>query len=238
MTTPIADGSVIVRGWPAPFHVRRSKRARRASLRIHPRRGIEVVLPVGASDRVVTGLLRDQSAWLDRHADDVHRAQRTVDLSNDTPLPVRGEWPRLCIQRARSPKVTLADGRLRIDTPTPRDEQAIRAQLERWYRSLARAVIHQRIDALVQPRDGAVRRVSIRDQDTCWGSCTEGGSLSFNWRLVMAPPPVLDAVVTHELVHLRILDHSPAFWRALDARSADHRRCRAWLDANAYRLGL
>lgn len=238
MTTPLADGSVIVRGWPAPFRVRRSQRARRASLQIHPRRGIEVVLPAGASDRVVPRLLRDQAAWLDRHADDVHRARQATALRDGASLPVRGEWPRLHIRRALAPKVRLADGRIHIDAPNPRDEEAVRAQLVRWYRSLARRIVRDRVAVLTLPQDGSVRRITIRDQDTCWGSCTEAGSLNFNWRLVMAPPRVLDAVVTHELVHLRILDHSPAFWRALDARSADHRRCRTWLDANAYRLGL
>ena len=120
----------------------------------------------------------------------------------------------------------------------PHDETAVRAQLERWYRARSREVVPARVAALHRAADGPIARVHIRDQESCWGSCSDAGALSFNWRLVMAPPPVLDAIVAHELVHLRVPDHSERFWSALDARMPRHRACRRWLDANAYRLGL
>ena len=140
------------------------------------------------------------------------------------------------------------DGTLRVHTPAVSDTDTIRVTLERWYRAQARPLFLERVRALRQPRDGRIVRLSVRDQDGCWGSCTAGtqlegaqtggGRLSFNWRLIMAPPPVLDAVVAHELVHLTQPDHSKQFWATLDARFPRHRACRHWLDANAYRLRL
>ena len=75
----------------------------------------------------------------------------------------------------------------------------------------------------------AYRRIRIGDQRTLWGSCSPGGTLSFNWRLVLAPVEVLDYVVVHELCHLRVLDHSRRFWRLVERRRPHWREQRDWL---------
>ena len=72
-------------------------------------------------------------------------------------------------------------------------------------------------------------RIAIRDQRTRWGSCSARGTLSFNWRLVLAPFDVLDYVVVHELCHLRVPNHSPGFWRLVASRRPDWRAQRDWL---------
>jgi predicted metal-dependent hydrolase len=73
------------------------------------------------------------------------------------------------------------------------------------------------------------RRVEIRDQRTRWGSCSSLGTLSFNWRLVLAPFEVLDYVVVHELCHLRQPNHSPRFWELVASRRPEWRLQREWL---------
>jgi len=238
MSTRSYDGTVVVRGELAPYRVRYSRRARSPSLRIDARRGLEVVLPEGAPAENVANLLQEQATWLDRHADDVHRAGRVVRMQTGTGLPMRGDWATLEVVRGERPRILYADATIRVVAPSPSDERAIHDQLERWYRTQARAVVPARVEALRRPGDGAIKRVTIRDQATCWASCSGQGTLSFNWRLVMAPPDVLDAVVTHELVHLRIADHSSRFWVALNERYPRSDACRRWLDANAYRLGF
>ena len=75
----------------------------------------------------------------------------------------------------------------------------------------------------------AYRRVRIGGQRTLWGSCSPGGTLSFNWRLVLAPFAVLDYVVVHELCHLRVLDHSRRFWGLVEGRRPHWREQRDWL---------
>jgi hypothetical protein len=75
-----------------------------------------------------------------------------------------------------------------------------------------------------------VRRVSIRDQSSRWGSCTSAGSLSYSWRLILAPPYVLDYLAAHEVAHLVEMNHSPRFWRVV-GRICDHvERAKRWLD--------
>ena len=78
----------------------------------------------------------------------------------------------------------------------------------------------------------AVAGVSIRNQRTRWGSCGRDGHISLNWRLVLMPPDVRDYVLIHELMHLRRLDHSPAFWKLVAAACPGYRDARQWLRQN------
>jgi len=80
------------------------------------------------------------------------------------------------------------------------------------------------------------RRLTIRDQVSRWGSCSSNGSLSFNWRLVLAPHDVLDYVVVHEVCHLVEHHHGPAFWKLVEKRRPGYRDCREWLDAHGWEI--
>jgi predicted metal-dependent hydrolase len=84
--------------------------------------------------------------------------------------------------------------------------------------------------------------ISLRDARSRWGSCTAEGALMFNWRLVMAPPDVLDYVAAHEVAHLVEMNHSPAFWAVVTRLRPDWKRQRDWLQTQggalqAYRFG-
>lgn len=254
MASPLSlpqHGSVEIDGRATPYRVRRSRRSRHAALHIHPRSGLEVVIPTEAPDGLVDELLHEKRDWLRRHALELQRAQHSsLPLQSGKLLPLRGEWYPLRISppsgtRARTPSRANARSRaarVRFDGATiavaTREPSGVAAALERWYRRQARRVLLDRIAALRAPNDPPVRRLAVRDQGTRWGSCSSAGTLSFNWRLIMAPPDVLDAVVVHELVHLTIGDHSDRFWSALQTRFPRHKTCRRWLDANAYRLGF
>jgi predicted metal-dependent hydrolase len=104
-----------------------------------------------------------------------------------------------------------------------------RAALERWYRRRARAEIAARLDAATARAGTGYRRLTIRGQRTRWASCSSDGAMSFNWRLLLAPVAVLDYVVEHEVCHLEVMDHSPRFWRLLEARVPEWREHAGWL---------
>ena len=97
----------------------------------------------------------------------------------------------------------------------------------------ARRAVRELVTMLAEEEAEALgvsyRRIEVRGQRTRWGSCSSRGTLSFNWRLVLAPFEVLDYVVVHELCHLREANHSPRFWRLVAERRPGWREQRAWL---------
>jgi predicted metal-dependent hydrolase len=117
--------------------------------------------------------------------------------------------------------------RLRLD---PR--HVSEAEARRAVRELVAMVIDDEASTLrVKPK-----RIQIRDQRSRWGSCSTTGTLSFNWRLVLAPFEVLDYVVVHELCHMREPNHSGKFWKLVEARRPDWRAQRDWLDEHGPEL--
>ena len=98
--------------------------------------------------------------------------------------------------------------------------------LEKRYRNAARQQFESRVAYFHRITGGNYTSITVRDQKTRWGSCSARGTLSFNWRLMLAPPAILDYVVVHELCHLTHMDHSAAFWQAVEAVYPDYRSAR------------
>ncbi len=151
------------------------------------------------------------------------------------------------------------DGRARVTIPRGGSQREARAFLERnldWVahqrarlaaalylpsdkpalQQQAAAELPPRLLALAEAHGLLVTRVSVRDQRTRWGSCARNGHICLNWRLVLMPEWVRDYVMIHELMHLRRLDHSPAYWRHVAGACPEHVEARRWLRANGARL--
>jgi predicted metal-dependent hydrolase len=110
--------------------------------------------------------------------------------------------------------------------------------MENWLRKQARERIEAHIAELGKRLKRAPNRVYVMGQRTKWGNCSALGNLSFNWRLVMAPDFVLRYIVTHEIVHLAVPDHSRKFWLTVQSLCPETERARQWLVANGQRIQL
>jgi predicted metal-dependent hydrolase len=110
--------------------------------------------------------------------------------------------------------------------PTGRDRLPA---LERFYRRAARVEIGAKLDYACEVTGNYYSKLTIRNQRTRWASCSSTGTMSFNWRLLLAPEPVLDYVVWHEVCHLQVLDHSRRFWSLVARYCPDHREYSRWL---------
>ena len=165
-------------------------------------------------------------------------------------------------ERARTTRATFLPGRPpEIVVPAATSERGIDRAIGRhraWLaRQLARAPERTLSFPLLSEREGRRRtraavsalaraeadrlgvsygRVVVRDQRTRWGSCSSRGTLSFNWRLALAPPDVLDYVVVHELCHLREPNHSPRFWRLVEDARPEYARHERWLKDHGWEL--
>ncbi len=105
-----------------------------------------------------------------------------------------------------------------------------------WLKGEARKDLAARVRVHAQTLNCAPKRISIRDQSTRWGSCSTTGTLSFSWRLIFAPPFVLDYVAAHEVAHLREMNHGPRFWRLVRDAIPDMQRARSWLKMHGAEL--
>jgi predicted metal-dependent hydrolase len=225
-----------------PYTIRRSDRARRARIQVSAD-GVEVVVPKRLPLREVEPFVRSKQPWIERTL----LRMRTAAEQRPRPLLVDGgEVPylgrRLSLRVRVEPRRTRPHVALRGDVlhvaVASREEEGVRVALERWYRSRAREEVGERLDAAVARAGTAYTKLSIRAQRTRWASCSSNGGMSFNWRLLLAPPEILDYVVEHEVVHLEVLDHSERFWSLLASRCPAYRDRERWLRLNGHTLRL
>jgi predicted metal-dependent hydrolase len=214
-----------------PYQVRRSDRARRVRVTVDATRGVEVVLPRRAPEREAAAAIRELRPWIERRMAELAGALAAVAARGETvpylgrTLVLRGEPERARV--ARKGDVLLVP-----------EGEARRPALERWYRRAARGEIKPRLDRACAVAGTSYSKLTIRGQRTRWASCSRAGAMSFNWRLLLAPEPVLDYVVWHEVCHLEVMDHSARFWRLLESRSPRYREQVRWLRAHGTTLVL
>jgi predicted metal-dependent hydrolase len=112
------------------------------------------------------------------------------------------------------------------------------AALEGFYRRCARIEIAAKLDIACHVAGNTYSTLAIRNQRTRWASCSSKGAMSFNWRLLLAPEPVLDYVVWHEVCHLEVMNHSRRFWALVARFCPDHSEHAAWLRRHGRTLVL
>jgi predicted metal-dependent hydrolase len=225
------------------YRIRRSDRARHARIVIDAD-GVEVVVPRRMALRHVEPFVNEKRPWIERtlrrYQDAVIDGDVRIDLRDGGEAPYLGEQLDLDVRvefgRTR-PHVRRRGDVLTVKVAT-RGREAIRDALERWYRREARHEVEHRLDDAVARAGTSYSRLTIRQQRTRWASCSSNGSMSFNWRLLLAPPEILDYVVEHEVAHLEVLDHSPRFWRLVRSRVPDYKQHERWLRRNGPALRL
>jgi predicted metal-dependent hydrolase len=213
------------------YSVRRSSRARRVRVTVDPQGGVEVVLPQRMPEREAARAVVTLRGWIERRQLEAEAVRERIAARGAT-VPYLGTDLRLVTEPGRVRVHRRGDGLL---VPEAGDQ---RAALERWYRRQARIEIAPRLDAAAAALGRPYRSVAIRAQRTRWGSCSSSGVVSFNWRLLLAPEPVLDYVVWHEACHLAAMDHSARFWGLVARHCPGYEEPRRWLRRHGATLVL
>ncbi len=223
-----------------PYRIRRSDRARRARILVDGD-GIEVVVPQRFPLRNVEPFVEEKRAWIERTLKRMRETEAELPparLADGGEVPYLGERLGLAVRVERRrvrEHVARRGDELQVSLPP---DTRVRDALERWYRRRAREEVGPRLDAACARWGSTYTRLQIRGQRTRWASCSSSGAMSFNWRLLLAPSPVLDYVVEHEVVHLDVLDHSQRFWILLSERVPDWRDQERWLRRHGHALRL
>lgn len=205
---------------PLTVDVRRSARARRISLRVSRLDGrITLTLPHGASARSGESFVRERADWL-RTA--VAGLAPPVPVAEGVALPVEGR--ELVLRRGPVSRVEADEATLWL--PARGRAGALAANwLKLRARDRAAAAMARHAAALGRPAG----RLRLADPRGRWGSCSSVGDIMLSWRLILAPPEILDYVVAHEVAHLAQMNHSPAFWATVSRLMPDWRVRRDWL---------
>ena len=230
------------------YEVRRSRK-RRKTIQITVRDAdgsgapaVVVASPAATPASELEALVLRRAAWIVRRAAAARDAAAPHRFADGGTLPYLGRDVRLTVEDASGvgeAEVRFDRGRFRVLAPRVRDgeaggederRKAVRRALAAWYRERAERLLPERV-AHWWPRfgEGDPPRVLVRDQKRRWGSCARDGTLRLNWRCVMLDPALADYVVVHELAHVEVRDHSPAFWRRAASVMPDARERRARL---------
>lgn len=223
-----AGFDVVVDDRPVRIALRRSARARRYTLRFTTAGDFVLTMPVRGSEDRAVAFATAQRRWIGSR---VGRIAAPVPFEDGAVIPLRGEPHAVRHAGTSRGLVSLApaDGGGLPLIRVAGDPAHLSRRLADWLKSQARADLEVAARRHAEAAGVTVARIAVRDQATRWGSCSAAGTLSFSWRLVLAPPTVLDYLAAHEVAHRVEMNHGPRFW-SLTRRLAPHTdQAEAWL---------
>lgn len=225
----LADGEEI------PYLLKRSPRRRTIGLRIDGS-GLIVNAPTRTPLYRLEGVLVEKAGWVrDKLALVRSRQPAPRRWQHGEALPYLGAMLHLEVLAGRPRALPVqSDSRLLVEAADISDATAIQTKVLKWYRRQALAHLSERVAHYAARLGVAFPPLRLSNAASRWGSCNSRGEVRLNWRLVKAPPHLIDYVVAHELAHLKHLDHSPAFWRTVEALYPDCLTARRELKAGGH----
>ena len=221
-------------GETIPYDVRRSPDATKHRIDVDVR-GVRVVLPTDSTTDPEE-LLSEKAGWVvekKRKYDDYREQVPDRSFEPGEEFSYLGEPHEVVVERRSSSVVE--DDSLRLAEHHV-EETSIKRALETLYRRKARETFEEAADRYAAELGVAYDKIEIRNQRTKWGSCSTSGTLGLNWRLMMAPLPVVEYVVIHELAHLIEPNHGDDFWELVADLDPDYTEHANWLEENSARL--
>lgn len=212
----------------------RSKRKTVALIIEHDGRLI-VRAPLRLSLKRIEAMVAEKAAWIEQKQEQVRAAHpKLPQFAAGEAFWYLGKRCPLEIVPASTPLV-WSGGRFHLSQAV---QSKAREVFTRWYKNQARSLITARVEAFAGQHGFVYQNIRVSSARTRWGSCSAKGTLSFTWRLVMAPLEVIDYVVVHELAHLKQPNHSTRFWELVQAILPDYKTRRQWLKTNGRGLNL
>ena len=214
------------------YTLRRSFKARRVRLEVRQQTGLTVIVPRSYPISQLYGLLKSKERWISRNLQrfsNSHSLSARKELKYGDTVPYLGQDLELVKQENHHGESVVLDGNKLVLSPDLFKNGLLELALEQWYRSKAAKLITEIADKLSSQMGINYKRILIRGQKTRWGSCSRKKNLSFNWKLMMAPEPVVEYVIIHELIHLKEMNHSKRFWELVAQYCPGWREHKKWL---------
>ncbi len=209
---------------PISLILRRSAQAKRVSLRISQLDGrVTLTLPKRLAEREALAFARSKEDWIRKHLD---AREDDVVVRHGARIALGGRL--IEVRQGAGRRVEITPEAILVPGPEERAGKRLLAHLKEIARDRLAGACDDYAATLGRP----YARLSLRDTRSRWGSCTSDGGLMFSWRLILAPPEVLDYVAAHEVAHLAEMNHSAAFWAQVERIYGDYAAPRGWLRAH------
>lgn len=204
----------------------RNEKARRYMLRVRPDGSVRVTVPRRGSLKEAREFAGRNVAWIEKQLERVaaRAARKEQEWKLGSEILLRGELLRI---------EPCGDNFVRVGTEVIPAASDLRSAISAHFRRLAAREMEPRVVELASLHGLVVRRVTIRNQRSRWGSCSRRATISLNWRLIQAPAHVRDYLILHELMHLREMNHSARFWRQVEAVCPEYQAAEKWLREHA-----
>jgi predicted metal-dependent hydrolase len=210
---------------------------------VEPPNIVKVVAPQDTSEEVVLQKVKNKAAWIVQRLflfKDMEYRKIEREMVNGESLMYLGRNYSLQLiidPKIKQPEVKLFHGKFFI-TAADKNEDSIRASLEKWYRGKTLEKVTELVSYYQHYFKKKPAAIKVKEQQKRWASCTSKEELLFNWRCAMAPFPVLDYIVVHEMCHMYHMNHSQDFWDLLATIMPDYEPRKVWLRNFGVRMDL
>jgi len=224
---------------PIAYQIRRSGRAQKTRIVVSAGK-IEVVAPLTIPEQRIHAFVTAQQAWIRDALNRVRQRARNIPslapavYTDGALVPFQGRQVPLSVKptSANRLRVQFTGERFMVYFPEAMADsgsERIKTALESWMKLQARQLAEQWIDKHSPTHRLVPRGLRIKTQKSRWGSCGPHNDINLNWLLILAPPPIMEYVVVHELCHIRHKNHSRDFWQLVAAHLPDYLQHRQWL---------
>ena len=223
------------------YTVKRSAGARYARLEIKLDTGLTLVIPRAYNLSQVPALLEKKKRWI---LNKLAKCKQSPgfpterELKDSDTIPYLGRDLEVSIQENHGGIGSISTEGDRLIINLPNQNHKLGLIVVQWYKRQAAEIIGEKVEKLSTKFRLTYNKLYIRSQRTRWGSCSYNGNLNFNWKLIMAPEPVIDYVVIHELMHLEEMNHAKKFWKLVAEQCPQWREHKKWLREHEAELAM
>ena len=216
-------------------------RSTRKSISLHIKpEGIILRAPMLSPTLALKAFALTKIQWLRKHAHRIQAQQLDRDYIDGELWLLFGQDIILRIASGKSSRAHYNENakelHITIGSQVRKRQEFIKQKVKSWYKQTALDYLNSQVPVLAKTMQLNYSHIQVRDYKARWGSCSSNGKLSFNWRIFMAPPEVIDSVIIHELAHIKHFNHSKQFWNLVYATCPDYQKQHAWLKKHQYYL--
>lgn len=226
-TEPVSERQIVVHGREMPLTIRRNRRATRITLRIEPGgRALKMTVPPAVREKEIDEFLLRHTGWLNAR---LARHANVGTIEDGGTIPLRGVSHRIVHSGQLRGLTQSLESEMGFVLSVSGLEEHLPRRVADFLKKEARRDLEMLAHGHARRIGKPIKSLTLKDTRSRWGSCSWDGRLSFSWRIVMAPPVVIDYLAAHEVAHLKEMNHGPAFWALCEELCPQMQEAKAWL---------